>query len=407
MNYLRFLRDNARWLAAGMLMSFLSSFGQTYFISIFGGEIRDGFGLTHGAWGGIYMLSTGVSALLMLWAGGLTDRYRVRTLGSAVILGLALACLAMAANTTVWLLPVIILALRFFGQGMASHVGIVAMARWFVATRGKALAVATLGFSIGEASLPLGMVWLKGWADWRWLWVGTALVAVLAIPVLWALLRSERTPQSVATDEPAVGMDGRHWTRAEALGHPLFWAMIPALMLFPAFGTAFWFHQVHFAEVKGWAHLSLVAVFPLGTAAALVSTIWYGWMIDRVGSGRLLPLYLLPLTLGFGLHWYAPTVGWSAAGVILMGIAGGGQATLPAACWAEYFGTRHVGSIKAVVAAVMVLGSAIGPGLSGWLIDIGVAYPLQLLAFAASFLVASLLLILPVRAATARLAPAP
>ncbi len=275
MNYLRFLRDNARWLAAGMLLSFLSSFGQTYFISIFGGEIRDGFGLTHGAWGGIYMLSTGVSALLMLWAGGLTDRYRVRALGSAVILGLALACLAMAANTTVWLLPVIILALRFFGQGMTSHVGIVAMARWFVATRGKALAVATLGFSIGEASLPLG------WSGSR---AGSTGAGSGSGPRWWRCWQSRcsgrccaasaRRNRSPPTSLPLAWTGGTgHGPRR--CGHPLFWAMIPALMLFPAFGTAFWFHQVHFAEVKGWAHLSLVAVFPLGTAAALVSTIWY------------------------------------------------------------------------------------------------------------------------------------
>ena len=198
-------------------------------------------------------------------------------------------------------------------------------------------------------------------------------------------------------------MDGQFWTRAQAFRHPLIWSILPAIFLFPAFATAFWFHQVHFAEVKGWSHLSLVAVFPLGTAAFVGSTLIFGIAIDKFGCARLLPIYLLPLTLGFAAHWYAPSVAWSAAGVILMGLAGGGQATLPAACWAEFYGTRYIGSIKASVAAVMVLGSALGPGLSGWLIDQGVSFPAQLLAYGLSFVFASAVMVVPLRAATARL----
>ena len=155
MTFFQFLRENMRWLAAGALLSFLSSFGQTFFIAIFAGEIRAEFGLTHGQWGGIYALGTGASAVLMLWAGGLADRFRVATLGGRVLALLALACTAMALNPSVLLLPVVIFALRFTGQGMASHVSLVAMARWFIATRGRALAIATLGFQFGEAVLPL------------------------------------------------------------------------------------------------------------------------------------------------------------------------------------------------------------------------------------------------------------
>lgn len=401
--YLQFLRENVRWLAAGALLSFLSSFGQTFFIAIFAGEIRNAFGLSHGDWGGIYTLGTGVSAAIVLFAGGLTDRFRVRVLGTGVVIFLGLSCLAMAFNPSALLLPVVILALRFFGQGMSSHVAIVAMARWFVATRGRALAIATLGFSLGDAALPIVFVWLKTFFDWHQLWIGAALICFSAVPVLVWLLSEERTPQSAAEANSSTGMDGRHWTRAEALRGPLFWSLAPALMFLPAFGTAFWFHQVHFAEVKGWDHLSLVAVFPLGTLTFVMSTFLFGWAIDRFGSARLLPLYLLPFAMGFIFHWYAPTVAWSAAGVILMGLGSGGQATLPAACWAEFYGTRHLGAIKSAVAAIMVLGSAIGPGLSGVLIDMGLDFPTQLLIYAGAFVAASVIMIPALTASRQRL----
>lgn len=397
--YIRFIKENAPFLGTGALLAFLSSFGQTFFVSIFGGEIREYYGLTNGEWGLIYMIGTGASAAVMVFAGGLADRFRVRQLGITVVCMLGLSCLFMAFNPVAGMLPLVVFCLRFFGQGMTNHVGVVAMARWFVATRGRALAVAAMGFMLGEATLPLIMVWLKSHVPWHIIWIGCALFCFAMMPVLHRLLRLERTPQSVAQQSQTTGLFGKHWTRAEVLRHPLFWAMAPAVMSFSGFGTAFWFHQVHFAEIKGWTHLSLVSVFPLGTVTLALSTIVFGWAIDRVGAARLLPYYLIPYVMAFVLHWYAPSLGWTALAVVLMGMAGGGQATLLNACWAEFFGTAHLGSIKAATTALMVLGSALGPGVSGWLIDLGVGFDVQMLGYATCFAIAALLLIYPSRLA--------
>ena len=383
--YLAFLRQNAPFLGTGALLMLLSSFGQTFFISIFGGEIRETFGLSNGDWGLIYMAATMASALVVVWAGRLADAFRVRVLGAVVLAGLALSVAALGLVTG-WIgLMLTVFGLRFFGQGMATHLSAVAMSRWFIATRGRALALAGLGFMVGEATLPLVMVWLKGHVDWRTIWLGSAVLVLCMIPVLVALLRLERTPQSVAAASPAAGRGGRHWTRSEVLRDPVFWLIVPTIMSFSAFGTAFWFHQVHFAEIKGWSHLGLVAVFPLGTAALAVSSIVFGWAIDRLGAVRLLPVYILPYAAAFVLHWFAPGLAWAALGVVLMGVSGGGHGTLLNACWAELYGTAHIGGIRSVATALMVLGSALGPGLSGVLIDAGVAYDLQMLGYAAVF----------------------
>lgn len=386
MPLLSFLRENARWLAAGALLAFLSSFGQTFVISVFAGEIRAEFGLSHGQWGAIYAAGTAASAALMIWTGGFADRFRVATLGAGVLVALAGAAAFMALNPSALLLPAVIFALRFTAQGMASHVALVAMARWFVATRGRAIAIATLGFQLGEAVLPLAFVWLKARIDWQLLWLGVAGFVLAMVPVLFALLRQERVP--LAGDAGGgghPGLGGRHWTRGEVLRHPLLWAMLPGLVGFPAFVTAFWFQQVHFAAVKGWDHLSLVAVFPLGTLSFVVATLGFGLAIDRWGSARVMPFYLLPLAAGFAALGLTGSLFGAAAGVALMGLSGGGQATLPAACWAEFYGTRHLGAIKAAVASVTIAGSAAGPAISGALIDAGVAMPAQLLGYAAWF----------------------
>ena len=403
--YLQFIRENAPFLLAGALLSFLSSFGQTFFIAIFGGEIREAYGLSNGDWGLLYMIATGASAVAMVFAGGLADLFRVRSLGIGVVLALGVACIAMAVNTTTAGLVLVIFALRFFGQGMASHMSVVSMTRWFVAARGRALAVAGMGFMFGEATLPLIMVWLKSITEWRGLWLWFAVVCVILSMILYRLLRLERTPQSAANAPAAMGLLGKDWTRTMALRHPLFWLMVPAIVFFSAFGTTFWFHQVHFAEVKGYSHLALVAVFPLGTISLAISTIIYGWAIDRFGVVRLMQFYIVPYVVAFCLHWYAPNLIWTAVAVILMGISGGGNATILSACWAGFYGTRFIGSIKAAAAALMVLGSAIGPGLSGLLIDAGVGIEIQMLGYAACFVFAAFMMGLAARMAT-RLADA-
>ena len=389
MSLLKFLSRNARWLAAGGVLTLLSSFGQTFFISIFAGEIRAGFGLSHGAWGGIYSLGTAAAAVAMIWAGALTDVFRVRVLGPVVLSGLAISALMMALNPVVWALPVVIFALRFFGQGMSSHIALVAMTRWFVATRGRALAIATLGFAAGEAFFPVVFVTLMGMMDWRLLWIVAAAISLGGIPVLIALLKQERTPQSMAHGLSRTGMHARHWSRRQTLFHPLFWLMVPAMLGPSAFNTAFFFQQVHFAEIKGWTHLELVAFFPLYTGMSIIAMIGAGWALDRLGAARLMVFYQLPMVVSF-LVFSAATGGFGMfIGFLFLALTTGANATLPNAFWAEFYGTAHIGAIKAMAAAVMVLGSAIGPGITGVLIDLGVGLEQQFVWIAGYFVFAT------------------
>lgn len=384
-----FLRSNAPWLAAGALLTFLSGFGQTFFISVFAGEIRNEFGLSNGEWGGIYTLGTTASAIAMIWAGSLTDKFRARALGSLVLVLLALSCVLMAFST-VWLLPFVIFALRFTGQGMTSHISAVSMSRWFVASRGRALSLAALGFSLGEALLPIIFVALMAMYDWRSLWLVAAVIALLGIPVLLSLLTKERLPQNVAQSDQSVGMGNRHWTRHDALFHPLFWFMVPAILGPSAFNTAFFFLQVHYAEVKGWTHLELVSMFPFYTGVSIAAMMLSGWVLDKFGTSRVIPFYQLPMVVAFLCFAFADGQTWVLVGLVFLALTTGANATLPNAFWAEFYGTAHIGAIKALATAVMVFGSAIGPGVTGALIDIGIGIETQYLAVSAYFLVSTL-----------------
>lgn len=386
-----FLRENARWLAAGMLLTWSSAFGQTYFIALSAGHLRETFGLSHGGWGLIYTIGTLCSAAVLLNVGHLADSLRIRTLAAFVIAGFAAMCLAMA---TVWhwlvLIP-IIFGLRLCGQGMMSHLALTAMGRWFRAQRGRAISMASLGFAIAEAMWPVLFVLAAGWIGWRQCWVAAAaILAFVVAPLTMALLRQERTPQSMAVAEDTAGLGGRHWQRRDVLGHWLIWALLPGVLAPPFMVTALFFHQIQLAAVKGWPLAAYVALYPFYSLLTVTTNLACGAAIDRFGSSRILPIYLLPMALGFTLFALSDDFAMAPFALALVGASQGCAQTLLGALWPEYYGTRYLGAVRAMIVSTLVMSTAIGPGLTGWLIDLGIGLEQQCLWMAVYLIVASL-----------------
>lgn len=73
----------------------------------------------------------------------------------------------------------------------------------------------------------------------------------------------------------------------------------------------------------------------------------------------------------------------------LLGASLGSSTTLFGALWPEIYGVRHLGSIRAVIVALMVFATAMGPGITGFLIDAGVPYSWQIAGMSTFFNAAS------------------
>ncbi|MGF1444740.1 MAG: MFS transporter [Pikeienuella sp.] len=377
-----FYRENARFLGAGFGLSFLSSFGQTFFISLFAGEIRADYGLTDGEWGALYTLATLGSAATLFQAGALADRMRLDRLAVVVLLAYGAVAATMALGGAMggglWLLALTVYGLRLCGQGMMSHLAITAMGRWFRAHRGRAVAFAGLGFSVGEAALPAVGVALAAWIGWRETWGLVALLLVfLAAPTMGWVLAGGRTPKGADAAEPHAGRHGRHWDRRAVLSDWAFWALLPAVLAPPFIGTVLFFHQVHIAEVKGWSLAAMAAGYPVYAGLTVVAVLFGGGLVDRIGPLRLLPVFLLPMAVGSVL--LAPVTalwGWLAV-LALAGVTQGLAQALWGALWPELYGTRHLGAVRAMATTAMVFSTAAGPGITGLLIDVGIDYPAQ------------------------------
>lgn len=403
---LAFLRSNLRWLGAGFLLSFSSSFGQTYFISLFSGDLRAAFDLSHGGFGGLYTLATLGSAATLVWLGRLADTQPLARLSVATILGLALTALAMAAVASPVMLVLVLFGLRLFGQGMLSHLCFTAMGRWYNAQRGRAIAIAAMGFPAGEALFPIVAVGLALWIGWRETWVVAAGALVLiSLPLAHALLRHGRTPRNPAPVEGGGKVLPRDWTRGEVLRDPLFYALMPGILA-PAFIlTGVFFHQVHLVETKGWSLALFAAAYPGYSLAAVGTSLAFGWAVDRWNAGRLLPAYLLPMAAGLFLLGLVDAPWVALAFMALGGATGGAATTLIGSLWAEIYGTRHLGAIRALAVAAMVFATGLAPGIMGGLLDLGIGLEAQILVMAV-YTLAAAGLFLVLAQGTARLAGA-
>ncbi len=380
-SYLGFLMENRRFLAFGFAMAWFSSYGQTYFISVFGGEIRAEFGLTHGGFGLAYSLATLVSGLCLIWLGRQIDRFDLIPYTVAICVGLIVACGLMATANSVAMLAIAMFALRIMGQGLMSHTALTSMARYFDHDRGKAISIANLGFPAGQAIFPLVGVALAAALGWRDAWLAmTAVFAFALAPLLLWLLKGHGARHARMLERTAAGAGSgragaaRQWTPREVRRDMRFWLIMPSVVALSFIGTGIIFHQVHLTEIKGWS-LAWFAGNYFTMAATMVATaLLSGPLIDRIGAARLLPVYLVPAVFSLAVLAGGDALAVVPAFMVLQGISAGLSRVVLGALWAERYGVLHLGAIRALVAASMVIASAASPVAFGWMIDFGIAF---------------------------------
>lgn len=378
-------RSEFRWLSSGFLLMLYSGFGQTYFIAIFAGQLKAELAISNGEFGSLYTIGTLASAGMLALAGKLADAISIRWLGAGVIAGLAVTCLAMARVQTPLMLAFVLFGLRFFGQGMSTHTAMTAMGRWFNRKRGRAISIAGLGLPASEALLPPLAVATIAFLGWRETWMlASIMLLLIAAPAFALLLKHERHPTLGPTSSADVDpVDVRHqWTRVEVLRHPLFYALMPGMLAPPFVVTAVFFNQVTLVEIKDWQLGWFAATFPLLAGAHVLAALATGWLVDRFGARRLLSAFLVPLGLATLALAFARSPYVLIFVMMLIGAALGCVSATTGALWPELYGTNHLGAIRSMTTAAVVLSTALAPGLVGVLLDNGLPFETQLLAMA-------------------------
>lgn len=380
---LEFLSKNFRWIAGGFLLTYCSTFGQTYFISASIGDWQLAFDLSHGEIGRLYMLATLCSAATLPFLGKLADTVPAHRL-IAICMPMLACAIIIAGSASSW--PVLLIGiylLRLFGQGMMTHIALTMTGRWFVAARGRAVSLVVLGHQGGEATLLLSFVGIAGQHGIQIGWYSAAAaLLLLGLPIAYLCYRVPREPQNLDADAIALHSAGRQWTRSEVLRDPVFYGVL-AGVLAPAFiGTTIFYHQDYMTALHDWPADWFARCLVVLAASTVTFALIFGAVIDRIGAIRVLPFFLIPLTTACFAYAQASAPASLLVVMVLVGISYGISSTLFGALWPEIYGTEHLGSIRALIMSAMVFSTAAGPGVTGTLIDRGVALPDQMIGMA-------------------------
>jgi len=387
----RFIREQPHLAAFALLATVGSGFGQTFFVSIFGGELREAFDLSHAAYGALYAGATVTSALLLLRAGTLVDHLALHHVSLATVLILAAGCLLIGLSSHVSVLWLAFVLIRLGGQGMMGHLAMTVAARYFSRHRGKAVALAALGFPLSEAIFPVTAVMLISLGGWPLPWLLGALILIgLILPAMWLLSRNTPMPQQLVSAPPG-DRDSNQFTRAQALRDPGLYLLLPAAFMSGFIVTGMFFHLSGIAAYRGWSLVLVAGAFSGYAAGHLLGLLAAGPLVDRLGAQRFLPVALWPMAAGL-LLLAVFTDSWVLSVYMgLTGITAGFSSTASGAIWAERYGIRHLGAIRSVAQTVIILSTAVSPALFGLLLDYGISVTRLALLLSGLTLLASLM----------------
>ena len=382
-------------LSLGLFLIFSSSVGQTFFISLFSGEIRNAFNLSHGMFGIIYSVATLTSATLFFWLGKLTDQFSLTVLGLITLGILSGFSFLLSSADTLHILFLSLLGLRLFGQSMISHIAVTAMARWFSKKRGRALSVALMGHPIGEALLPSLITFFLFQYTWREIWVGigTCIIIIFLPLVYWLGSHIKLNKHDSYNSKQTKSKKNLivSWNRSQVLKDLRFYQVLPGLLASPFIVTGVFFHQIHLIETKSWSITLLAYSYPFFALSVIGVTFGAGWIIDRFGTVHLLRFFLLPLAFGLLLIVATDKAFAIPIFMILMGASAGSATIIISTLWVELYGINYLGSIRSMFFSMVVLATSISPALIGLLLDTGVTLEIQFIIFTIYIFICSII----------------
>jgi len=357
----------------GFIFTFFSSFGQSFFLGIFNPSIRNELSISHGQFGTIYASATLLSSFILIWVGKKIDDIGIIKFSFLVILLLAFSCFFFSIISSIPLLFIGIFLMRFSGQGMMSHTATTTVSRYFTKSRGKALSTGWFGLSTAEFILPVLMIYLLAITNWKNIWISTSIIIIILLPlVTYFLVKNLNFDSRENSEDHEFNEDKiKHWKRFEVIKDYRFYILCANMLAMPSIATGTFVYQSFILSSKNWGPYVIAQSFMAYSILSVITLFFSGFLIDKFTSRKLLVYMNIPLLLAVLVLIFFDSHISSFFFLGLIGITNGLCNVLGSSTWAEIYGVRYIGSIKALTTALMVFATAFGSALFGILIDSG------------------------------------
>ena len=355
----------------GFIFTFFSSFGQSFFLGLFNTSIRNELSITHGQFGSIYASATLLSSFVLIWFGKKIDDINISKFAFFVILLLSFSSFFFSTISSTLLLFLAIFLMRFSGQGMMSHTATTTVSRYFTKSRGKALSTSWFGLSSAEFILPVLIIYLLSIYDWKIIWKSISLIVLIILPLASYFLVKKLNFESRETDgtEKQKEKNIKNWKRIEVLKDYRFYIICANMLAMPWIATGTFVYQSFILSSKNWGPYIIAQSFMAYSILSVITLIISGILIDKFTSRKLIVYMNIPLLISVFIIIYFDQSFTAFIFLGLIGISNGFANVLGSSIWAEIYGVKYIGSIKALTTALMVFATAFGTALFGYLID--------------------------------------
>ena len=355
----------------GFIFTFFSSFGQSFFLGLFNTSIRNELSITHGQFGSIYASATLLSSFVLIWFGKKIDDINISKFALFVILLLSFSSFLFSTISSTLILFLAIFLMRFSGQGMMSHTATTTVSRYFTKSRGKALSTSWFGLSSAEFILPVLIIYLLSIYDWKIIWKSISLIVLIILPLASYFLVKNLNFESRETDgkEKQKEKNIKNWKRIEVLKDYRFYIICANMLAMPWIATGTFVYQSFILSSKNWGPYIIAQSFMAYSILSVITLIISGILIDKFTSRKLIVYMNIPLLISVFIIIYFDQSFTAFIFLGLIGISNGFANVLGSSTWAEIYGVKYIGSIKALTTALMVFATAFGTALFGYLID--------------------------------------
>ena len=357
----------------GFIFTFFSSFGQSFFLGLFNAPIRNELGITHGQFGNIYATATICSSIILIWIGKKIDDYRILNYSFFVVILLFFSSLFFSFINSIYFLAVAIFLMRLSGQGLMSHASTTTISRFFERSRGKALSTIWFGLSTAEFILPVLVTYFFLIYSWRTVWQGIAILIILLLPfVIISTIKSVNLDSRETDINPKnKKIKIKSWRRREVIRDYRFYIVSLNMLAMPWLATGTFVYQSFISDSKMWAIYTIPKAFMVYSITSIATLFLSGFLVDKFTGRKLILIMNIPLLLAMYVLFKFNHEIFAYIFLGLVGVSNGLANILGSSTWAEIYGVKYIGSIKALTTALMVFSTAFGTAVFGLLIDKG------------------------------------
>ena len=324
--------------------------------------------------------------------GPLIDRFGPRWILSASFVLAGAAIMSIGRVTALWQFYAAIFVSRVALQGVINLTNQTVVAKWFIRSRGRAMAIANLGQRIGSGAIPFLTQQLILMANWRTAAVSVGLL-VWGLTLLPITIWLRRKPQDLGLLPDGIKINHkeedesqqnksiaseRNYSLKEALRSRPFWIITGAFCLTNFVNTGVNFNLIAHLTDSGLTEAEAAIVLLVWALISIPATLTSGLLAEKFSARPMMILLSVVMGIGIFLFRSVDTFSFGLLFALVHGACFAGEFLMLQLLLADYYGSASLSTLRGFTTPMQMVANAMGPLSAALVYDITGSYQLIL-----------------------------